>query len=116
VLNHACVDSSHNQLLGPPVNEKRASLRLREKNNQLLPFLFLWGMQFSEERENRELSGSGSVSVCTDGFLMEYMLAMPGCVIRQRNGDAEMMVPCINALSLVLTCIALERQPGVGKC
>ena len=55
------------------------------------------------------------MSVCTDGLLMEYMLAMPGCVIRQHYGDAEMMVSCINALSLVLTCIALERQPGVGK-
>ena len=42
------------------------------------------------------------MSVCTDGLLMEYMLAMPGCVIRQHYGDAEMMVSCINALSLVL--------------
>ena len=99
-----------------PSPQKRTSLRLREKKIiNYCPFCFCGVCSFLEERENRELSDSGSVSVCTDGFLMEYMLAMPGCVIRQHNGDAETMVPCINALSLVLTCIALERQPGVGK-
>ena len=114
MLNHACVDSAHNQLLPlPPKTHKSASSRKKIIN--YCPFCFCGVCSFLEERENRELSDSGSVSVCTDGFLMEYMLAMPGCVIRQHYGDAEMMVSCINALSLVLTCIALERQPGVGK-